>query len=169
MKPVDRLQEISKLSPWYRIPDEIAALVQASLLEIVIARHHESVERYWGRAHKLEEMTRRIQEPHDEITRSPADLSDSVLRERADDLLSEHGVRIRVEGTTFEEMESTLQASVTNAIGEVHLKRSDSGFGLIRVDLNESWTFNRGYCRASRRCSWGQPQEVNSIDGGPEV
>jgi len=90
-------------------------------------------------------LRRRYVAVHDEVLEIPADLSDDLLRENADDLLSKHGVRVLVEGTSFDELDSKLETSVASAIGEVHLKQSDSGFGLIRIHLSESWTYNRGY------------------------
>lgn len=70
----------------------------------------------------------------------PAGLEAAALVERADDLLSRHGVRVLVQGGPI----PGLQQAVGSAVGEVHLQTDEFGRGLVSVQIVQSDSFGPG-------------------------
>ncbi len=72
------------------------------------------------------------------------ELDVATLQDHADDLLSEHGVRVLVDGNSTDALYVDLEASVFNAIGEVHIGRNLFGEGMISISMNEKqWQRDR--------------------------
>jgi hypothetical protein len=76
---------------------------------------------------------------------APRDIDAATLQDHADDVLSSHGVRILVGGDATDALYVDLEASVINAIGEVHIGRNLFGEGLISISLNESQQRRHGW------------------------
>jgi hypothetical protein len=69
----------------------------------------------------------------------------AMLQDHADDVLSEHGVRVLVDGDSSDGLYTDLEASVMNAIGDVHIGQNVFGEGMISISLNESHSRRHGF------------------------
>jgi hypothetical protein len=76
---------------------------------------------------------------------TPRDIDVASLQDHADDVLSEHGVRILVDGDSSDGLYADLEASIMNAMGDVHIGQNVFGEGLISISLNESRSRRHGY------------------------
>jgi hypothetical protein len=76
---------------------------------------------------------------------TPNNIDVAVLQDHADDVLSDHGVRILVDGNSSADLYADLHASVMTAMGEVHIGQNIFGEGSISISLNESPSRRHGF------------------------
>jgi hypothetical protein len=91
----------------------------------------------------------------------PGAIDFALLQDHADNALSEHGVRVLVNGNSSDALYADLRESVLNAMDEVHIGRSMFGMGLISILLNESQSRRDGY----QYLELGGEMQMN-IEGG---
>ncbi len=76
---------------------------------------------------------------------TPSHIDAAAFQDHADDVLSEHGVRILVDGDSSDGLYADLEAAVMNAMGDVHIGQNVFGEGLINIWLTESRSRRHGY------------------------
>lgn len=76
---------------------------------------------------------------------TPSHIDVAMLQDHADDVLSEHGVRVLVDGDSSDGLYADLEASVLSALGDVHIGQNVFGEGMISISLNESRSRRHGF------------------------